>query len=103
MPLAWSPLAGGRLAVNDVIDLRASDHARRLHVRELLDLIARAHDTTRPVIALSWLLKHPARIVPIIGTTAPERIREYARAVDVELSREEWYRLLEAALGHRLA
>lgn len=101
-PMAWSPLAAGRLASNDPIQLRDPDHARRLHVREVLDLTARNQNTTRPIIALAWLLKHPSRIVPVLGTTDPVKIRELTRAVDIELSREEWYRLLEAALGHRL-
>jgi predicted oxidoreductase len=101
-PLAWSPLAGGRLGTNDPIDLRDPDHARRIHVRELLDLIARERGSTRTVIALAWLLRHPSRIVPIIGSTTPARIRELTQALEVELSRDEWYRLLEAALGQRL-
>ena len=101
-PMAWSPLGGGRLGASDPIDLRDPDHARRLHIREVLDLIARARDTTRPVVALAWLLKHPAKILPIVGSTDPERIREMTRAVDVHLNRDEWYRLLEAGLGHRL-
>jgi len=101
-PMAWSPLGGGRLGAGDPIDLRDPDHARRLHIREVLDLIARSRETNRAVIALAWLLKHPSRILPIIGTTAPERIRELTQAVDVHLTREEWYRLLEAGLGRRL-
>src|SRR5262245_30925021 len=48
-PMAWSPLAGGRLGSNDPIDLRDPDHARRIHVREALDLVARERETTRPV------------------------------------------------------
>lgn len=101
-PLAWSPLAGGRLGTNDPIDLRDPDHARRIHIREELDQIARARETNRSVIALAWLLRHPSKIVPIIGSADPEKIRDLTKAVDVELSREEWYRLLEAANGGRL-
>jgi predicted oxidoreductase len=101
-PLAWGPLAGGRLATQDPIDLRDPDHARRIHVRELLDLIARERQSTRPVIALAWLLKHPARIIPIIGATDPGRLAQLSHAPELELSREDWYRLFEAALGQRL-
>ncbi|MBI2947544.1 MAG: aldo/keto reductase [Verrucomicrobia bacterium] len=101
-PMAWSPLGGGRLGASDPIDLRDADHARRLHIREVLDLIARSRETSRAVIAIAWLLKHPVKILPIVGSTDPERIRELTKAVDVHLTREEWYRLLEAALGHRL-
>jgi predicted oxidoreductase len=101
-PLAWSPLAAGRLASNDPIDLRDPDHARRIHIREVLDLIARDRGTTRPIVAMSWLLKHPAGIIPIVGSTDPARIAELPRAVEFEMTRDEWYRLLEAALGQRL-
>ena len=47
----------------------------------------------------TWLLKHPSKIIPVIGTTKPERIREAAAAESLELSREEWYRLLIVARG----
>lgn len=100
--MAWSPLAAGRIASNDPIDLRDHDHARRSHMRESLDAIARDHDSSRPVVALAWLLRHPAKIVPVLGSTDPKRIKELATAVDVVLSREEWYRLLEASHGGRL-
>jgi predicted oxidoreductase len=101
-PMAWSPLCGGRLGSSDPVDLRDPDHAHRLRIRETLDLIAREHDTTRTVIAVAWLLKHPSRIVPVIGSTSPEHIRELAGSVDIHLSRDDWYRLMEASAGQRL-
>jgi predicted oxidoreductase len=54
------------------------------------------------VVALAWLLKHPSRIQPIVGTINPDRIREAAKAADIELTREEWYKLLLAARGEPL-
>ena len=101
-PLAWSPLAGGRLSDVLPIDINSPDHARRIGVRETLDEIARDYGVSRTVIALAWLLKHPARIVPIIGSAKPDRILDAANAEKVHLSRDEWYRLLEAARGERL-
>ena len=101
-PMAWSPLAGGRLADSGPIDLQAPDHAHRIHVREILDLVARERGVTRSVAALAWLLKHPGRIVPIVGSTHPERIRDAINATEIELTRDEWYQLMEAALGQRL-
>ncbi len=101
-PLAWSPLAGGRLSTNDPITLREPDHAHRLRIREMLDLAARHYNVSRGVIAIAWLLKHPAQIIPIVGSTDPGRIRELTQAVKLSLSREEWYRLFEAAYGARL-
>lgn len=101
-PLAWSPLHAGQLADAMPIDLRAEDHVLRLALRETLEQIARDRKTTRTVVALAWLLKHPSGIVPIVGSTKPERIKEAAQAAGLELSREEWYQLLEAARGERL-
>jgi predicted oxidoreductase len=101
-PQAWSPLGGGRLVSSGPIDLHSPDHAQRIHLRELLDLVARERGVSRQVIAIAWLLKHPARLQPIIGSTTPERIRDAVHATSFELSRDEWYRLLEAALGQPL-
>jgi predicted oxidoreductase len=101
-PMAWSPLAGGRLVDTGPIDMQAPDHAHRIHVRETLDLVARERGVTRMVAAVAWLLKHPARIVPILGTTNPERIRDAINATEIELTRDEWYLLMEAAHGQRL-
>ena len=71
-------------------------------LRPALDATAQARGTSRMVIALAWLLRHPSGIVPIIGSTQPARVREAAQACEIELSRDEWYRLLEAARGERL-
>jgi predicted oxidoreductase len=101
-PMAWSPLAGGRLLFIGVIDLNDAGHARRIMLREAIDLIARERNVSRGVVGLAWLLKHPAGIVPIIGTADPKNIRDLAKAVDLDLTREEWYALMEAAHGHRL-
>ncbi|MBI5386688.1 MAG: aldo/keto reductase [Verrucomicrobia bacterium] len=101
-PLAWSPLAGGQLADVMPIDLRAEDHAKRIGLREELEHLARERGTTRTIVALAWLMKHPSGIVPIVGSTKGERIKEAVEAVDFELSREEWYLLLEASRGERL-
>jgi predicted oxidoreductase len=57
---------------------------------------------TRAAVALAWLLKHPSGIMPIVGSTNPQRIREAARAAEISLSREEWYQLLTAARSEPL-
>jgi len=101
-PMAWSPLAAGRLADADPIELQAPDHAHRIRVRESLELVSRERGVTRSVAALAWLLKHPAGIIPVVGSTNPERIRDAVNATEIELTRDEWYRLMEAAHGHRL-
>jgi predicted oxidoreductase len=101
-PQAWSPLGGGRLVEAGPVDLQSPDHAHRLHVRGVLDQVARERGVSRQVIALAWLLKHPAGIVPVVGSIKPDRIADAFKAVEVELTRDEWYRLYEAACGQRL-
>src|ERR1051325_3928647 len=101
-PLAWSPLSGGRLAATLPTDINSREPARRIGLRETLDDIARDYGVSRTIVALAWLLKHPARIIPILGSTKPERIREASQAYKLQLSRDEWYRLMEAARGERL-
>ncbi len=101
-PQAWSPLGGGRIADGVVVSMDEPNHARRIKLLDTLDSIARERQTNRSNLALAWLLKHPARIQPIIGSTNKEHIHDCIKADDIELSREEWYRLYEAAVGQRL-
>jgi predicted oxidoreductase len=95
-PLAWSPLGGGTLAG------APGSSSGNTPLEVVLDRYAEDRGVSRSVIALAWLLRHPAKIVPIVGSTNPDRILDAAGAVDVELSREDWYTLLEAARGSRL-
>ena len=101
-PLAWSPLAGGLLAgeVRRLLPWQEKYPVEKVLLE--LDAQAGALGTTRSNVALAWLLKHPAGIVPIVGSTRPEKIREAADADAIELTRESWYRLLEAARGEPL-
>ena len=101
-PMAWSPLAAGLIG-GGATRLLSSQKAYRPELfLPVLEAVAQAHGVSRTVVALAWLLKHPAAILPIIGTTNPERIREAAHAPELELTREEWYRLLIAARGEPL-
>ena len=59
--------------------------------------VAEAHGVTDSAIAVAWILRHPAKIQAIIGSMNPKRIAEIARAQEVSLSRQEWYRLYLAA------
>ncbi len=96
-PLSYSPLAGGMLGEGGS---PAPDDPRRgglAALLKLMDTLAGEHGCGRGEIALAWLLKHPAGIIPIVGTARPERVRAAAGADGVDLSREEWYRLTVAA------
>ncbi len=70
-------------------------------LNRVIDAMAADKGVTNSAIAVAWLLRHPAKMQPILGTTQPQRVREIARAAQVEMTREEWYRLYLAA-GNRL-
>jgi predicted oxidoreductase len=93
-PMAWSPFGGGRLA--------APESARDIAVAEALDVVAQAQGVTRTVATYSWLMAHPAGIIPIIGSQKAERIAEGAQALKVQWTRTDWYAVLVAARGERL-
>jgi predicted oxidoreductase len=92
VPLAWSPLAGGRLA-GEPTDVRARA------VADVCDRLARNHGVTRSAIVLAWAMRHPSGVIPIVGTQQPDRIRECARAREVELTGSQWYEILVAGRG----
>ena len=93
-PLAWSPLGGGRLA--------APETPRDKAVAAALDVVAEAQGVSRTVAAYSWLMAHPAGIIPIIGSQNALRIAEGAAALSVRWTRTDWYAVLVAARGERL-
>lgn len=97
LPLSWSPLGGGWLG-----DGGSTLDANRAHVQRMLDETAKKYGVSRTAMSLAWLLKHPSHIVPIVGSTKPDKIRDAVKADDVDLDREDWYRLLVAARGKGL-
>jgi predicted oxidoreductase len=90
--LAWSPLGGGRLAGEG-----ADPRARA--VMAALDDVAARCGVSRAAAAYAWVMMHPAAPIPIVGSQTPERIREAALALDVRMTRTEWYAVYAAARG----
>ncbi|MGL4751649.1 MAG: aldo/keto reductase, partial [Aeromonadaceae bacterium] len=68
----------------------------------LVQQLAAQHNVAAESLLLAWLLRHPAGIQPVIGTAHPGRIRACGAALQVKLSREEWYRLYVTARGLEL-
>ena len=99
-PLAWSPLAGGRLVEPTSRGGNATD-AQLLAIHVVMDELAKTHSTDRNGIALAFVLAHPAGVIPIIGTGKLERITQSAGAADVKLTKAECYQLI-AASGRNL-
>ncbi|MDJ0275516.1 aldo/keto reductase [Sphingomonas sp. 2R-10] len=88
--LGWSPLGGGRLTDRShPAGGLLADHGARFGV-------------DAATAALSWSMVHPARIIPIVGSQTPERIRAAAGAVRVEWTHAEWYAVLQAGMGATL-
>jgi len=95
-PEAWSPLAGVIYqASGNTFSKGDEDRIAREFKRQ-----SEKYRVEPWVIILAWLLIHPSRILPIIGTTTPSRVVESLKALDVPYTREDWYRLLEARNGY---
>ncbi|WP_417817929.1 aldo/keto reductase [Tritonibacter scottomollicae] len=89
--MAWSPLGGGSLMTGQ------GELASRL------DEIATVQGVDRAAVAVAFLLRHPAMILPVLGTNNLSRIQNISDALKVELDRQSWFRLYEAALGQEVA
>ncbi|RUS58954.1 oxidoreductase [Pseudorhodobacter sp. E13] len=90
--MAWSPLAGGRLLAEAGKPLR-----------DRLTDIGEAHGTDWSAAAVAWLLRHPARIIPVLGTNSLARIGTIATAMDIQIDRQTWFELYTLVMGHEVA
>jgi predicted oxidoreductase len=90
-PMAWSPLAGGHLRAEAGDGLSAR-----------LDAIARDAGTDWTAVAVAWLLHHPARVIPVLGTNTLSRIASIADALRVPMDRQTWFELYTLAQGHEV-
>lgn len=66
---------------------------------ELVASLAEKYDTSLEAIVIGWLLRHPAAIQPVVGTSNAKRLRACSQALNIELSREDWYALFVSARG----
>lgn len=98
-PLSWSPLGGGWLGTGGTVKEDHPEYEKRTKLLETLDAIAKKYEVSRTVMALAWMMKHPSEIIPIVGSTNPDHIRDAAKADNVDVDREDWYRILVAARG----
>ncbi|MEX0276783.1 MAG: aldo/keto reductase family oxidoreductase [Ruegeria sp.] len=88
--MAWSPLGGGSLMTGNSPTGAVADE------------IAADFGVDRAAVAVAFLLAHPAGILPVMGTNNLDRIKGLSDALKVNLDRESWFRLYEAALGHEV-
>lgn len=91
-PMAWSPLGGGGLFQEDT--------EQALRLREALRVIGEMlGGASMDQVALAWILKHPARIVPVLGTGKIERVGAAVQAESLELTRQQWFMIWSASTG----
>ena len=87
-PMAWSPLGGGALFKD-----------KQTPLWQKLNSIARSYKVQPSSVATAWLIRHPAMIMPIMGSNDLQRIKWLSEALSFDLSREEWFELLQIATG----
>ncbi len=84
--MVYSPLGEGRLISSNAASALWSKKEK--------------YKATETQMALAWLLRHPARLFPVIGTTKTERIVESAKAIDIDIDRQDWFEMLKVASGN---
>lgn len=92
-PMIWSPLAGGTLFTG------SSEQVNRVK-KEMQQIAEELGGISIDKLAYSWILKHPAQALPVIGTLKIDRIQSAVEALDISLTNEQWYRILIASQGH---
>jgi len=73
------------------------DHPKFPELNDTLDRIAQEKNTNKSALVIAWILRHPAKMQPIIGTTNPQRLTDICMASDINLTRPEWYEIYRAA------
>ncbi len=94
-PMAWSPTGGGRLFSED------NETGTRLR-SVMATLSAKYGNATPDQLCYAWILAHPSRPLAVTGTNKISRLRSLAGSMGIELEREDWYALTEAARGSRI-
>ena len=96
IPTAWSPFGGGAL-------FSTSDDPKILRIQKTATALGEKYNADIDQILLAWIDKHPAGIIPVLGSTKIERIEKALASKKISLTHEEWYLLWEAAIGQEVA
>jgi len=92
LAMAWSPL-GSYFRIQD---------EQQARIKQQLSVLSEKYQASELQLLLAWLLKHPARIMPVVGTTDRERLKQSVQATKIEMELEDWFELLTAAQGHKV-
>lgn len=92
-PMSWSPLG-------TVFKL---DNEQTQRIKAVASSLTAAYNTTVDGILLAWILKHPAGIIPVCGTTEIARLKTAIAATSIDMDLQDWFKLWEASAGHEVA
>lgn len=92
-PMCWSPLGS----------VFREDNEQNSRIKRVLKTLTEKYNTSEDILLLAWILKHPSKISPVIGTTNKERILNANKALEINLENEDWFLLLEASKGEEIA
>ena len=92
IPMSWSPLG----AV-----FRENTEATN-RIKKVLNEFTKKYNVTEDQLLLAWILKHPSKIHPVIGTTNKERITNAVKATKINLELQDWFALLVESQGHKV-
>ncbi|MEO0505470.1 MAG: aldo/keto reductase [Bacteroidota bacterium] len=93
MAMAWSPLGG----------FFGETSSRTEAIKRVLETFGENYDANTSQLLLAWLMKHPAGIHPVVGTTKKQRLTDSVAAANIDMDLQDWFVLLEASLGHEVA
>jgi predicted oxidoreductase len=96
IPMAWSPLGGGKL-LDDI------EEVKNKRILAAAQFLADKYDVDIDQVLLAFLFNHPANIIPVLGSTRINRLIKALKATDLKLEREEWFMLWRASTGHEVA
>ncbi|WP_336067640.1 aldo/keto reductase [Mesoflavibacter sp. CH_XMU1404-2] len=91
-PMSWSPL--GYVFKED------TEQTRRIHKQ--LGALLDKYNATEDQLLLAWILKHPSYIIPVVGTTTKQRLKDAYAATKIDLELEDWFLILVACQGHKV-
>ena len=90
--MAWSPLG---------TYFKSKDEKSK-RIRKVLKPLMEKYDASEDQLLLSWIMNHPLKISPVIGTTNKERIKAAIESLNINMEKSDWFSLLVASQGHKV-
>ncbi len=92
MAMSWSPLGS----------YFKDKNAQRKRIKKVMKFLKKKYNASASQLLLSWILKHPAGVHPVVGTTNSERLLDSVKATEIKMDLSDWFTLLTASQGHKV-